>query len=95
MEVVKNQSTNTNEPKLLVTQHGLLVALGVYAQQLGLIKAIEAVLIKEQKHKHLPQRKVVEFFVAILGGLAHLQDISQAAHPLDKDKAVAEAWRHD
>lgn len=92
MEVVKNQSTSRNEPQLLVTQHGLLVALGVYAQQLGLIKAIEAVPIKQQTHKHSPQRKVIEFFVAILGGLAHLQDISQAAHPLDKDKAVAEAW---
>ena len=30
--------------------------------------------------------------MSILGGLKHLQDISLAAHPLDKDQAVAEAW---
>ncbi len=32
------------------------------------------------------------FLVAILAGLQHLQDISLAAHPLDKDQAVAQAW---
>ncbi len=30
--------------------------------------------------------------MAILAGLQHLQDISLAAHPLDKDQAVAQAW---
>jgi hypothetical protein len=35
---------------------------------------------------------VLEFLVAILAGLSHLQDISLVAHPLDKDQVVAEAW---
>src|SRR5438874_10782527 len=49
-----------------------------------------------EKHRydthHRPQTKVLEFLVAILAGLPHLQDISLAAHPLDKDQAVAQAW---
>ena len=36
---------------------------------------------------------MLEFFVAVLSGTQHLQDISLAGHPLDKDLAVAEAWR--
>jgi hypothetical protein len=35
---------------------------------------------------------VIEFLVAILAGLKQLQEISLAAHPLDKDQVVAEAW---
>ena len=34
----------------------------------------------------------MEFLVAILSGAKYLQDISLAAHALDKDLAVAEAW---
>jgi hypothetical protein len=40
----------------------------------------------------LPEKKVIEFLVAILSGAKYLQDISLAAHPLDKDLAVAQAW---
>jgi len=36
---------------------------------------------------------VIEFLVAILSGAKYLQEISLAAHPLDKDLAVAAAWR--
>lgn len=92
MKVVENRVNEQSEPRLLVTQHAMLVALGVYAQQIGLIEKVEAVPIKQKTHKHTPQRKVLEFFVAILAGIAHLKDISQAAHPIDKDEAVAQAW---
>ena len=30
--------------------------------------------------------------VALLAGLAHLQDISRSAHPLDQDALVAQVW---
>ena len=36
---------------------------------------------------------MIEFLVAILAGLPHLKDLSLAAHPLDQDQAVAEAWQ--
>jgi len=74
------------------TQHAFLVAWGWFAKVIGLIQALQEVPLRQKKYMHTPQTKVVEFLVAILGGLEHLQDISLAAHPLDKDRAVAEAW---
>lgn len=74
------------------TQHAFLVAWGWFAEHIGLIRGIQAVPIKQKRYYHTPQSKVLEFLVAILAGLKHLQDISLAAHPLDKDLAVAQAW---
>jgi len=74
------------------TQHAFLVAWGRFARQVGLIKGIQAVKLKQKRYTHTPQTKVLEFLVAILSGLRQLQEISLAAHPLDKDQAVAEAW---
>jgi hypothetical protein len=75
------------------TQHALLIPWGQFAQEIGLIAGIEAVKLKQKAYEHTPQAKVLEFLVAILSGVEHLQDISRAAHPLDKDIAVAKAWR--
>src|SRR5258708_19973887 len=74
------------------TQHAFLVAWGWFAEHLGLIQKLQAVSLKQKHYHHRPQTKVLEFLVAILAGLPHLQDISLAAHPLDKDQAVAQAW---
>jgi hypothetical protein len=74
------------------TQHALLVPWGHFAREIGLLSGIEAVELSQKVYEHTPQAKVLEFFVAILSGLKQLQDISLAAHPLDKDLAVAEAW---
>lgn len=57
-----------------------------------MIERIKAVKLKQKKYRYNPQTKVLEFLVATLAGLKHLQDISLAAHPLDKDQVVAEAW---
>ncbi len=74
------------------TQHAFLVAWGWFAEHLGLIQQLQAVSLKQKSYHHRPQTKVLEFLVAILAGLQHLQEISLAAHPLDKDQAVAQAW---
>jgi len=74
------------------TQHAFLVAWGWFAEHLGLIQQLQGVSLKQKPYHHRPQTKVLEFLVAILAGLPHLQDISLAAHPLDKDQAVAQAW---
>jgi len=74
------------------TQHALLIPWGQFAQEIGLIAGIEAVQLKQKTVDHRPQTKVLEFLVAILVGTKHLQDISRAAHPLDRDTAVAKAW---
>jgi hypothetical protein len=83
---------SSNEVEISQTQHAFLVAWGQFAQEIGLIDAIEAVKLKQKKYTHTPQRKILEFFLAHLAGLKHLQDISLSAHPLDKDEAVARAW---
>lgn len=75
------------------TQHAFLVAWGWFAQHIGLIEQLQAVSLKQKHYHHRPQAKVLEFLVAILAGLQHLQEISLAAHPLDKDQAVADAWQ--
>ena len=74
------------------TQHALLVAWGEFARQLGLIEAMEKASITQRRREHTPQTKVLEFFVANLGGLKYLEEISRAAHPLDQDREVARAW---
>jgi hypothetical protein len=75
------------------TQHAFLVAWGWFAQHIGLIQAIHNVPLHQKTYKHSPQTKILEFLVALLGGLPYLQDISRAAHPLDQDQAVAQAWQ--
>jgi len=81
-----------NEEQIQQTQHAFLVAWGQFAQAKGLTQRIEAVKLRQKNYYHRPQTKVLEFLAAILGGLKQLQEISLAAHPLDKEQAVAEAW---
>lgn len=82
----------TEMPTITLTQHAMLVLWGAFASQIGLIKALERVKIPQRKRDHTPERKLIEFLVAILGGCEYLQDISHGPHPLDQDQAVAEAW---
>lgn len=83
---------SSGENKVQRTQHAFLVAWGWFAEHIGLPKQFERIPLKQKRYQHTPQTKVLEFLVSILGGAQYLQDISQAAHPLDKDQAVAEAW---
>jgi len=83
---------SNSETLIQHTQHAFLVAWGWFAEQIGLIQQLQTVSLKQKHYQHRPQTKVLEFLVAILAGLQHLQDISLAAHPLDKDQAVAHAW---
>jgi len=76
-----------------LTHHAMLVAWGQFAQCIDLIDQIEAVELHQKGVDHPPNRKVLEFLVAILGGLPYLKDISLSAHPLDQDQAVAQAWK--
>src|SRR3989440_5024795 len=85
---MSNSETSTQN-----TQHAFLVAWGWFAEHIGLIQKLHAVSLRQKHYHHRPQSKVLEFLVAILAGLHHLQEISLAAHPLDKDQAVAQAWQ--
>ena len=79
-------------PHPMLTTHAMLVPWGQYAQAIGLIQKLKGVPIRQKTRDHSPQTKVIEFLVAILGGLPYLKDISQGPHPLDQDQAVARAW---
>src|SRR5216684_1244644 len=83
---------SNSETPIQNTQHAFLVAWGWFAEHIGLIQRLQTVSLKKKRYHHRPQTKVLEFLVAILAGLQHLQDISLAAYPLDKDQAVAQAW---
>jgi hypothetical protein len=80
---------NNNEE---LTHHAMLVAWGQFAQHIGLIEKIEEIQLHQKKVEHSPQTKALEFFLAILGGLEHLKDLSYAAHPIEQDTVVSEAW---
>jgi hypothetical protein len=84
-------SANATEPNH--TEHALLVLLGQYAQHLGLIQALMDVPLRQKTYIHRPQAKILEFLVAILAGLPHLEDISRDGRPLDQDQSVALAWQ--
>jgi hypothetical protein len=74
------------------TQYAFLVAWGWFAEASGLIQKIETVSMQQKTYQHSPQGKVLEFLVGTLAGIKHLQELSLAAHPLDRDAAVAQAW---
>ena len=84
---------SAKQPSPILTNHAMLVAWGLYARQIGLVKAIEGVRLGQKRREHTPQTKVIEFLVGILAGLPHLKDLSLSAHPLDQEQAVAEAWQ--
>jgi len=89
---MSEQETSPHEGQPVLTQHAMLVLWGAYAQQMGLVKALEQVKLSQKCRTHRPQTKIIEFLVAMLAGLPHLQDLSRSAHPLVRDQAVADAW---
>ena len=81
-----------NAPTATLTGHAMLVPWGLFAQRIGLVKALEGVPIPQRRREYTPQTKLIEFLVSILAGCAYLKDISHGPHPLDQDLAAAQAW---
>jgi hypothetical protein len=75
-----------------VTDHALLVLLGHFAHQLGLVARLEAVPLAQKQVTHAPQTKLIQFLVAILAGLPHLQELNDGPAPLVHDPTVPQAW---
>jgi hypothetical protein len=82
----------TSDGTYTQTEHGLLVALGEFLQQHGLLKQMMAIPIHQKTRTHTPQAKVIEFMAGIFSGIEYLSDLNDAPHPLAKDPAVARAW---
>jgi hypothetical protein len=82
----------TSDGTYTQTEHGLLVALGEFLQQHGLLKQMRTIPIHQKTRTHTPQAKVIEFMAGIFSGIEYLADLNDASHPLAKDQAVARAW---
>ena len=59
------------------TNHAMLVVWGQFAQALGLIQALAEVPLHQKKVQHDPHTKILEFFLANLAGLEHIQHLEQ------------------
>ena len=77
---------------LIETEHALLIAYGRFAQQVGLLEALEQVPFKMKTVEHSPEDKTAELLAHILAGGMHVNELAKSAHPLVMDQPVAEAW---
>ena len=71
-----------------VTEHGILVPLGRFAQQVGVDDAFRRVPFEMKTVVHSPDEKLTELLCHICGGGMHLTDLENSAHPLVEDPAV-------
>jgi len=95
LKIIFTRTRNDHEPQRKENpNHSACVSgcLGLVYRTDRLAPSVSNLQLKQKRYHHTPQTKVRKFFVSILGGLKHLQEISLAAHPLDKDRAVAKAW---
>jgi hypothetical protein len=81
------------EPSPQLTDHALLVPFGRFAQQIGLLAALNRVPLKMKTIDHSPGDKLAELFVHILAGGMHVKELETSPRPLIHDEAVARAWR--
>lgn len=85
-------SVASPSPSPILTEHALLVPFGRFAQQIGLLQALERVPFKMKTIDHSPGDKLAELLLHILAGGMHLKDLEVSPHPLVRDHAVAQAW---
>jgi hypothetical protein len=89
MSVADQRQTDT------VTEHALLVPLGHFAEQIGLLDAFDGLPVKMKTIRHTPGEKMAELLVGILAGNMHVRELEDAPHPITRDPAVAGAWGQD
>ena len=75
-----------------VTEHGILVPLGRFAQQVGVDDALRRVPFAMKTVVHSPGEKLAELLCHICSGGMYIKELEQRAHPLVRDQAVATAW---
>ena len=85
-------TSSASDWPLTNTPHGMLVALGEFLNQHGLMDGLMNVPIPQRTRRFAPQAKLVEFLAGILSGIEHLEDLNDGPRPLAKDQVVAHAW---
>lgn len=58
------------------TQHGMLVAFGHFAAEIGLLEQLPTVLIPQKTVTHTPAAKLTTFFMGLLTGMEYLTDLT-------------------
>jgi cell division protein FtsB len=69
-----------------------LFAWAEFAHEIGLVQKLRQVPMPQKSVVHLPQAKVLTFFLGILTGITHLRDLNEGPHPLAHDAPVLRAW---
>ncbi len=90
--VDRGLSRMTELPQGMFTQHALMVAWGEFAHEIGLIQKLSQVPIPQKSVVHIPQAKVLTFFMGILTGITHLKDLNEGPHPLAHDWLAIRSW---
>lgn len=85
-------SKSSSDWPITNTEHGMLIALGEFLQQRGLLEQLRQVPIQQKTHTFTPQAKLLEFLAGIMSGIEHLQDLNHGPRPLVPDELVAQAW---
>jgi hypothetical protein len=80
--VVQGQNQMPRLPQGLLTQHALMIPLGEFAYEIGLIPKMLGVSVPQKSVVHAPQAKLLTFLMGILTGITHLKDLNHGAHPL-------------
>lgn len=74
------------------TQHGMLVAFGHFAAEIGLLDQLPTVPVPQKTVTHTPAAKLTTFFMGLLTGIEYLTDLTHAPAPLYHDPEVTRAW---
>jgi hypothetical protein len=82
-------------PAARSTEHALLVPLGHFAAQIGVLEALQHVPFRMKTITHRPGDKLGELLAHILAGGMHVQELVASPQPLVDDRAVAAAWGQD
>jgi hypothetical protein len=85
-------NTSSSDWPITNTEHGMLVAMGEFLRQYGLLDRLQEVPIQQKTHTFTPQAKLIEFLAGIMSGIEHLQDLNYGPRPLVPDGVVAQAW---
>jgi hypothetical protein len=85
-------ATAPGTPTAMRTEHALLVPLGHFAAQIGLLDALQRVPFGMKTIDHRPGDKLAELLAHILAGGMHVKELAASAHPLVDDQVVAQAW---
>lgn len=79
-------------PSPTMTDHALLVPLGHFAQQIGLVDALGRVPFKMKTVQHSPGDKLTELLIHLLAGGMHITELERRPPALIHDQPVAQAW---